>query len=87
MNLGLKKSMTKTWLMPVSIESSLHRSQRPNLYHIVEGQEFQDVEQFDIADDSHASGKGDIDEITMWNPQRLMNGKWACNHKCKDKTA
>ncbi len=22
-----------------------------------------------------------------WNPKRLENGKWACNHKCKDKTA
>ncbi len=21
-----------------------------------------------------------------WNPERLNNGKWACNHKCKDKT-
>ena len=24
---------------------------------------------------------------TAWNPERLGNGKWACNHKCKDKTA
>ena len=23
----------------------------------------------------------------MWNPMQLDNGKWACNHKCKDKTA
>lgn len=21
-----------------------------------------------------------------WNPKQLENGKWACNHKCKDKT-
>ena len=20
-----------------------------------------------------------------WNPEKLVNGKWACNHKCKDK--
>ena len=26
-------------------------------------------------------------EQTVWNPERLENGKWACNHKCKDKTA
>ena len=26
-------------------------------------------------------------EQTAWNPERLGNGKWACNHKCKDKTA
>lgn len=22
-----------------------------------------------------------------WEPRRLDNGKWACNHKCKDKTS
>ena len=22
-----------------------------------------------------------------WNPRRLDSGKWACNHKCKDKNA
>ncbi len=21
-----------------------------------------------------------------WEPEKLRNGKWACNHKCKDKT-
>lgn len=26
-------------------------------------------------------------EQIPWNPERLDNGKWACNHKCKDKTA
>jgi len=25
-------------------------------------------------------------EGNVWNPERLDNGKWACNHKCKDKT-
>ena len=28
----------------------------------------------------------DCDE-TKWHPKQLDNGKWACNHKCKDKTA
>lgn len=23
---------------------------------------------------------------TDWNPKQLENGKWECNHKCKDKT-
>ena len=32
---------------------------------------------------SRANG---TDQVT-WNPERLRNGKWACNHKCKDKTA
>lgn len=26
-------------------------------------------------------------EELAWNPTQLDNGKWACNHKCKDKTA
>lgn len=26
-------------------------------------------------------------EQIAWNPERLENGKWACNHRCKDKTA
>ena len=25
-------------------------------------------------------------EESAWSPERLENGKWACNHKCKDKT-
>ena len=26
-------------------------------------------------------------EQKAWNPEKLENGKWACNHKCKDKKA
>lgn len=26
-------------------------------------------------------------ERMAWNPEKLENGKWACNHKCKDKNA
>lgn len=26
-------------------------------------------------------------EQNAWNPEMLENGKWVCNHKCKDKTA
>ena len=25
-------------------------------------------------------------EKEPWEPNRLENGKWACNHRCKDKT-
>lgn len=25
-------------------------------------------------------------EQTAWAPAKFDNGKWACNHKCKDKT-
>ena len=31
---------------------------------------------------NNTAGTGDHDE---WEPKRLSNGKWACNHKCKDK--
>lgn len=36
----------------------------------------------------HKSGKGvKTDEYPKgpWEPVQLDNGKWACNHKCKDK--
>ena len=29
--------------------------------------------------------KNVIHEKTSWNPEKLDNGKWACNHRCKDK--
>ncbi|MCJ1472198.1 Sec63 [Lambiella insularis] len=31
---------------------------------------------------SHATSRD-----RLWKPQQLETGKWACNHKCKDKTA
>ena len=27
------------------------------------------------------------DDESLWTPKQLESGKWACNHKCKDKTA
>ena len=33
--------------------------------------------------ESKATGIGQ----TARNPERLENGNWACNHRCKDKTA
>ena len=27
------------------------------------------------------------DEESPWSPTQLLNGKWACNHKCKNKTS
>ena len=30
--------------------------------------------------------KATVTEPNAWNPERLENGKWACNHRCKDKT-
>ena len=34
-----------------------------------------------------ARNKKQNTEKTSWDPEKLENGKWACNHKCKDKTA
>ena len=35
-----------------------------------------------------AGSKKQVDtKQTAWNPEKLENGKWACNHKCKDKNA
>ncbi|KAL6713023.1 ATP-dependent DNA helicase MER3 [Lecanora helva] len=57
----------------------------------VVGMEFRDMDQ--LGNGSHTQ-KPDYNlhtsqrmgnEGNPWNPERLENGKWACNHKCKDK--
>ncbi|KAJ5779728.1 hypothetical protein N7457_007448 [Penicillium paradoxum] len=40
----------------------------------------------DSREDDWAAGMGEQDE-EEYEPVRLANGKWACNHKCKDKTS
>ena len=37
--------------------------------------------------ESTAENSYPIDTADLWEPQRLRNGKWACNHPCKDKNA
>ncbi|KAL8829578.1 MAG: hypothetical protein Q9170_006107 [Blastenia crenularia] len=57
---------------------------------------FNDIEAFETSDDPNSSKKKaqgktgkDHNETNEqdWAPTQLQNGKWACNHKCKDKTA
>jgi hypothetical protein len=57
---------------------------------LVGGIEFEDIESFDPKSKQRriAPGSKQVNtEQTVWNPERLGNGKWACNHKCKEKTA
>ncbi|KGO73307.1 Helicase, C-terminal [Penicillium italicum] len=64
--------------------------------------EFDDIDWFSIDSTSPSPAKAapkvshpreddwvaDIDEpVDEYEPVRLANGKWACNHKCKDKTS
>ncbi|KAL2040972.1 hypothetical protein N7G274_006430 [Stereocaulon virgatum] len=56
----------------------------------VGGIEFADIETFDPKSKQRRiapRSKQANSEKTAWNPERLGNGKWACNHKCKEKTA
>lgn len=58
---------------------------------------FANIEDFDQVIPPASRGKGKAkqqkpDEIATaptedWQPRQLDNGKWACNHQCKDKTA
>lgn len=58
----------------------------------VKNMDFSHIDEFDprskqnrlkpSVQESRATGTEQI----LWNPERLENGKWACNHKCKDKT-
>jgi len=56
--------------------------------------DFPDIDQFDsdprqtksTASEAKTKKAGSSDQ-KPWNPRKLDNGKWACNHACKDKTA
>ena len=59
----------------------------------VTGMEFRHIDEAIPNSDQHGSKSSSLGhkestgERTKWNPEKLENGKWACNHKCKDKTA
>lgn len=57
---------------------------------LVERQEFKDVETFVLGEFPKAiNGRSNAEEgseKTSWNLKPLENGRWDCNHKCKDKT-
>ena len=55
----------------------------------VGGIEFEDIDNFYFGSKHTWKAPGPKQantKQTAWNPERLDNGKWACNHKCKDKT-
>lgn len=51
--------------------------------------EFNDIDAYDVRRPKHELGKqkptSNEDTGMDWKPGKLRNGKWACNHKCKDK--
>ncbi|KAL6717498.1 ATP-dependent DNA helicase MER3 [Lecanora helva] len=55
------------------------------------GMEFRDIDQLGNGfhmqkpESKLQTSKKVRDDGTYWNPKRLENGRWACNHKCKDK--
>lgn len=59
----------------------------------VEGNDFNHIDTFDDKRIHKTKldvpqSRGTVDRnYGSWNPKQLENGKWACNHKCKDKTA
>ena len=57
---------------------------------IAEGRDFKDIEYFMPNGRSnltkYGQGKDADNEKVPWYPKKLENGKWTCNHKCKDKT-
>ena len=55
----------------------------------VESQDFRDIETLLPTEQSKFTKEGREQdsrfENTAWTAEKLNNGKWACNHKCKDK--
>ena len=61
------------------------------LYATAEALEFNNIDTFEPASGAERGHSSEARSIYIrpdknWTPQRLSNGKWACNHKCKDKT-
>ena len=63
--------------------------------HLVKEMDFSHIDDFDPRpkkgklkqlEPSLAERRAIGNEQTAWKPERLGNGKWACNHKCRDKT-
>ena len=65
--------------------------EKANTESAVGGMEFNHIDNFDLGSKRAIKAPGTEKQVntepTTWNPEKLQNGKWACNHKCKDKTA
>ena len=51
--------------------------------------EFNDIDTFDLGPKQTTQALGARKQANTeqaWHPEKLENGKWACNHKCRDKT-
>jgi hypothetical protein len=48
---------------------------------------FRDIDTFDYPESPQPSRSKIAHDKSSWEPQRLTNGNWVCNHKCKDKSA
>ena len=60
--------------------------------------DFRDIDDLDSHEHMQASGSASTSKVqkrkqsstgttSEWNPRRLENGNWECNHPCKDRTA
>lgn len=82
------KSMMRIFSIPVSIAKDSFES--IVLIRLIVGEtEFRDIDKLPTAactDGDMLLHDKDIPQ-SVWRPEKLANGKWACNHKCKDKTA
>lgn len=77
--------LVKYPIPPLSVSTAL-------MLHAVKEMDFNHIDEFDPEPTqrrpkpSVQENKATGTQQTAWNPERLENGKWACNHKCKDKT-
>ncbi len=57
------------------------------IMHPVKDMDFSHIDEFDSISRQGKLKQVSGTEQTAWTPERLENGKWACNHKCKNKKA
>ena len=57
---------------------------------IAESQDFRDIDNLAPKEQlrtEQGPAVGMVNEQALWIAEKLDNNKWACNHKCKDKSA
>ena len=56
-----------------------------------ESRDFIDIDGFALRGSPEPTERGPKSGVSngkeLWSAEKLENGKWACNHRCKDKTA
>ncbi|KAL9131211.1 MAG: hypothetical protein Q9217_000813 [Psora testacea] len=60
-----------------------HELDDQDMVNVASGLDFSHIDRYNVGLRQVTGNHG----LSAWTPEKLDNGKWACNHKCKEKTA